>query len=245
MARVLPLSSARFPTPLPKVPALTPERLTWLSVVPVAATALYYAIPSPWQATTAVQFAPQLLAYVGFTVWARANLRCIERLGLASSLIPQGFRWGLPTGLVLGWFNVAVILWVAPWLGGDILFLQKTPHARVPILIMLPWMIVLIAFAVELNFRGFLLGRLLALFAGGTSNRYARIQAGVAVGISALTFAFDPFMVTTFKHLHWIAVWDGVVWGVLWIHLRNLYVPIIAHAVEVIVLYTVLKNVLA
>src|SRR6185295_9932676 len=159
-----------------------------------------------WQAATAVQFAPQLLAYAAMLMWARANPRLIERLGLIPTLIPQGLRWGLVTGLILGTFNVTIILWVAPWLGVDILLLQQTPHARVPTLIMLPWAIALIAVCVEVNFRGFLLGRLLALSAGTASIRYARIQAGLAVAISALTFAFDPFMVTTFKHLHWIAV---------------------------------------
>jgi hypothetical protein len=27
----------------------------------------------------------------------------------------------------------------------------------------------------------------------------------MALGISSLAFAFDPFMVSTFQHLHWIA----------------------------------------
>jgi len=95
---------------------------------------------------------------------------------------------------------------------------------------------------VELNFRGFLLGRLWALS--------VRIGAGpvlaptVAITGAALAFAFDPFMVATFKHLHWIAVWDGLVWGTLWLRLRNLYAPITAHAVEVMILYSTLKVVL-
>lgn len=245
MVRVLPSSHASVVTPPPNVPICSPERLTWLGVLPVAATAFYYALPSTWQVVTAVQFAPQLLAYLALALWARANLGSVERLGLAPALIPQGLRWGLVTGLILGGLNVAVILWLTPWLGGDILFLRKTPHAQVPTAIMLPWVILLIALGIEINFRGFLLGRLFALFASRMPDRYARIQAGLAVGISALTFAFDPFMVMTFKHLHWIAVWDGVVWGILWVHLRNLYVPIVAHALEVIVMYSILKTTLA
>jgi hypothetical protein len=87
-----------------------------------------------------------------------------------------------------------------PLLGGDYRFLADTPHARIPLLIMVPWFILFIATMVELNFRGFLLGRLLAL----------GLPAPIAVPVSALLFAFDPFLVATFQHLHWIAVWDGL-----------------------------------
>ena len=78
-------------------------------------------------------------------------------------------------------------------------------------------------------------GRLLAL----------RISRSTAIGTSALLFAFDPFLVATFHQLHWIAVWDGLVWGMLWVTFRNLYVTIVAHAVEVIVLYVVMRIMLA
>jgi hypothetical protein len=54
-------------------------------------------------------------------------------------------------------------------------------------------------------------------------------------------FSFDPFMTQTFRDLHWIAVWDGAVWGACWIATRNLYVPIVAHAVEVIVMYSAVR----
>ena len=37
--------------------------------------------------------------------------------------------------------------------------------------------------------------------------------ASIAVPVSAPLFVFDPFLVATFQHLHWIAVWDGLVWG--------------------------------
>jgi hypothetical protein len=50
--------------------------------------------------------------------------------------------------------------------------------------------------------------------------------------------------VATFHQLHWIAVWDGLVWGILWVSLRNLYVTIVAHAVEVILLYLVIRTAL-
>ena len=65
--------------------------------------------------------------------------------------------------------------------------------------------------------------------------------APLALITSALVFAFDPFMVNTFRHLHWIAVWDGLLWGALWLLTRNLYATIVAHAVEVIVVYIAVR----
>jgi membrane protease YdiL (CAAX protease family) len=109
---------------------------------------------------------------------------------------------------------------------------------------MFPWVIVCIAILIELNFRGFLLGRLLTLWQGLPLRGYDRTGQILATFTSSAIFAFDPFMVTTFKELHWIAVWDGLVWSWLWVKLRNLYVPMVAHAVEVMILYAVLKAVL-
>ena len=215
------------------------EQLTGFALPPLIATGLYYSLPSSLQSILAVQFLPQMLAYLGLAGWAVRNGELPRRLGLKVHQLRQGLRWGAVTGLILGGVNVSVILWLVPLLGGDISFLRETPHARVPAAIMLPWLILSIAVAVEVNFRGFLLGRLWALS--------VRIGAGpvlaptVAITGAALAFAFDPFMVATFKHLHWIAVWDGLVWGVLWLYLRNLYAPMTAHAVEVIILYSTLK----
>ena len=147
-----------------------------------------------------------------------------------------------------------VILWLVPTLGGDISFLKHTPHAQVPTLIMVPWGILFIAVFVELNFRGFLLGRLYALFASPTDGqRMPSLQTeqtrmtgrlAAAIGTSSLVFAFDPFMVVTFRHLHWIAVWDGVIWGWMRIRLGNLYAVIAAHAIEVVILYLSVKSAL-
>jgi membrane protease YdiL (CAAX protease family) len=220
------------------------ERLAWLAFLPVAATLLYYVLPSGLQERVLLQFLPQGLAYLGLAVWARRNHGVVTRLGLAPSQFRQGLGWGLATGLILGSLNVSVILWIVPWLGGDIEFLRETPHARMPTALMLPWAIVLIAVFVEVNFRGFLLGRLTALL---RSSAYLPVRAGSAVAMagSSLAFSFDPFMVATFKHLHWIAVWDGMVWGLLWLRLRNLYATIVAHAVEVVIMYSVLKVVLS
>jgi hypothetical protein len=211
------------------------ERASWLALLPLIATAGFYALPSSFQDRPLIQFLPQLLAYAAFAAWAYLNGNVADRLGLSFGGLRQGFHWGLVTGLSLGTLNSAVILWVVPALGHDIAFLRGTPHAQIPVILMVPWFIVAIALFVEINFRGFLLGRLLALL------QQTRFGAGAAIACSALIFSFDPFMVATFKHLHWIAVWDGMIWGALWLHLRTLYATIIAHTVEVIVMYTVIK----
>ncbi|ODT43420.1 MAG: hypothetical protein ABS70_08160 [Nitrospira sp. SCN 59-13] len=210
------------------------ERGAALALLPLTATLLFYASPRVLQQEPLYQFLPQFCAYAAFLTWSRINGATATRLGLTRSLIPQGLRWGIATGLALGTVNVLGILYLVPWLEADYRFLADTPHAKIPLLLMLPWFILLIATLVELNFRGFLLGRLLAL----------RLPAALAVALSALLFAFDPFLVATFQHLHWIAVWDGLVWGSLWVALRNLYVTIVAHAVEVILLYSVMRVVL-
>ena len=210
------------------------ERGAALGLLPVAATILFYASPAAIRQQSLYQFFPQLCAYAAFIAWGRFNTPIVQRLGLTPSLLPQGLRWGVVTGLALGTINVLFILYLSPLLGGDYKFLAETPHAKIPLWLMVPWFILFIAVMVESNFRGFLLGRLLAL----------GFPAPAAVLTSALLFAFDPFLVATFQHLHWIAVWDGLVWGTLWVRFRNLYVPILAHAVEVIVLYLVMRTVL-
>ncbi len=220
------------------------ERFAWLALLPPLSTGLYYALPLHLQHDLAIQFLPQALATLGLIIWAGHNAAPGRRLGLSPEQIGRGFRWGLVTGLFLGGLNVSVILYLVPLLGGDIAFLRQTPHAQAPTMLMLPWLILFIAVLVELLFRGFLLGRLLALLSGGPQPSRGP-GAALAIGISALAFSFDPFMVATFKHLHWIAAWDGLIWGIIWVRLRNLYATIIAHAIEVIVLYAVLKAVLS
>ena len=219
------------------------EQWCGLAFIPVLATAVYYTLPSGLQQYAAVQFLPQLLGYLSLALWVGKQDVVSFRLGLNSSQLPRGLQWGLPVGIALGAVNTIVILWIAPWLGADIEFLRETPHARAPALMMLPWAILFIAIGVELNFRGFLLGRLLAFSYHTGLNAYPRLANAIAIVGSALVFSFDPFMVATFKHLHWIAVWDGLVWGMMWVRLRNLYATITAHAVEVMVMYAVLKMV--
>ena len=222
-----------------------PERLAWSAWLPVIATTLFYALPSDLQSHRTLQFFPQAVAYAALAVWAARNSDITAGFGLRPAQLGQGLRWGTATGLILGTANVGIILWMVPWLGYDIAFLRETPHAQIPTVVMLPWFIVLIAVLVEVNFRGFLLGRLLVLAEQMAPTLPAPLVSGLAIGTTALTFSFDPFMVVTFRHLHWIAVWDGLIWGLLWVRLRNLYVPIIAHAVEVMVMYSIIKTVLA
>ena len=222
----------------------SPERATWLAGLPILATVLFYALPSDLQSDRALQFFPQAVAYAALAWWALRNSDMIARFGIRSQQIGQGLRWGTATGLILGTANVGIILWMVPWLGYDIAFLRETPHAQIPTAVMLPWLILLIAMLVEVNFRGFLLGRLLVLAERMAPALPTPLASGMVIGITALAFSFDPFMVVTFRHLHWIALWDGLVWGLLWVRLRNLYVPIIAHAVEVMVMYSILRKVL-
>lgn len=223
-----------------------PERWAGLALAFPVATLLYYLLPSSLQARTALLFLPQAVGYLGLAIWLRRNTHIGERLGLTLSQLPEGLRWGTPVGIILGLANAAVILWVVPLLGSDIQFLRQTPHARLPVAVMLPWAIVAIAIAIELNFRGFLLGRLCALSEQPGAGAASRIVSrGVAISLVSLVFSFDPFMVATFKHLHWIAIWDGLVWGMLWVRLKNLYTTIVAHAVEVMIVYTILKMVLS
>ncbi|NOS83439.1 MAG: CPBP family intramembrane metalloprotease [Nitrospira sp.] len=110
---------------------------------------------------------------------------------------------------------------------------------------MVPWFICGIALFVELNFRGFLLGRLAALESELWRSGVAQRFSPLALIASAMLFAFDPFMVNTFQHLHWIAVWDGLIWGAIWLHTKNLYITIVAHAIEVIIMYSAVRYALS
>lgn len=226
-------------------PTQTEERGAGLALLPIAATLNFYILPNSLQEQTLIQFIPQILSYLSLVLWAQHNSSIVSRLGLRKGGIGSGFRIGLLTGLLLGGFNTFVILRVIPWLGEDITFLRTTPHAQVPVFIMIPWFICAVAVWVELNFRGFLLGRLLTLGLTFVGTRLTPWVSASAISISASVFAFDPFMVSTFHHLHWIAVWDGMIWGILWVRTHNLYLTIIAHAVEVIIMYSVIRTVLA
>ena len=186
-----------------------PERLSWLAWLPIVSTLLFYGLPGSVQQYGLVQFLPQILAYVGIGIWARHNTRLFHRFGLAPTRLWGGIGWGCLTGLLLGICNTIVILWLVPALGGGISFLKQTPHAQVPTFLMVPWVILFIAVVVEFNFRGFLLGRLAALWTHSVDPQPMSIQGQeqlkvspglvAAIGMSSLVFAFDPFMVATFS----------------------------------------------
>jgi membrane protease YdiL (CAAX protease family) len=230
------------PEPGPRtVPAQAKEWGAALALLPTAATLGFYALPTSFQEQTLILFAPQIIAYLALGVWAMRNRDIVSRLGLEKWNVRNGLRWGLLTGLLLGCLNTFVILSVYPHLGYDISFLKTTPHGRLPLLIMVPWFICGIALLVELNFRGFLLGRLATLESGLWKSCLAQRLSPLALIASALIFAFDPFMVNTFQHLHWIAVWDGLIWGAIWLRTKNLYITIIAHAIEVMAMYSAVR----
>ena len=223
------------------------ERATWLALVPIVLTACFYLLPALARQNLFLQFVPQLAAYGVLAIWWKANTNVLPALGLSRDVLKQGVGWGLATGCILGVVNSTVILWVVPVFGGDVLFLAGTPHARMPLFVMIPWFTVLIAIAVELNFRGFLLGRLehfCCRWLPVTGAHGLRLGSIVALLVSALVFAFDPFMVMTFRHLHWIAVWDGLIWAGLFLWWRNLMTVIAAHAIEVMILYLSVKTAL-
>ena len=222
----------------------SPERAPWLALIPLCLTGLFYLLPASNQRNVLLQFVPQLAGYGALALWWTSNTHALAGLGLSRGRMGRGLLWGLCTGCVLGVINTTVILWAVPALGGDLTFLLETPHAKLPMLVMIPWLAVVIAAGVELNFRGFLLGRL-------ESGCRQWIPASCGVGlpwcslvamfVSALVFAWDPFMVMTFRHLHWIAAWDGLVWAALFLRWRNLLAVIVAHAVEVIIMYCSIK----
>ncbi len=219
----------------------TPTIGAALALFPVGATIGYYGLPASFQEQLLVQFAPQLMAYIGLGLWARDASYVPARLGLEWEKAWNGFRWGALTGLGLGAMNTCVILVVYPSSGYDITFLKHTPHGRLPALLMVPWVICGIATFVEVNFRGFILGRLAELESHRRRSDSSPRLAPLALLASALTFAFDPFLVNTFQYLHWIALWDGMIWGSIWLRSRNLWITIVAHAVEVVIMYSAVR----
>ena len=211
------------------------ERAGWLVFVPLLATAIYYALPASIQRNIWVTLTPQLVAYAALCIWTLVNTDVAARLHLDLSRLSSHIRWGAVIGLTLAAVNLSVILLVIPGLGGDIAFLRNTPHARAPAWAMFPLGILVIAILVELNFRGFQMGRLTAIFGSSNGGKAA------AVLVSAMIFAWDPFMVRVFGLLHWMAFTDGLVWGTLLLRTRSLYATMAAHAVEVWILYAGLK----
>ncbi len=211
------------------------ERASWLVLLPVFATPSYYILPATLQQNLWITFSPQLLAYAALIGWILLNPGWRTALRLDARTIGPSLKRGSLVGVAMGAVNLSLILQVIPALGGDITFLRATPHAQAPVWIMFPLGIAGIGVLVELNFRGFQMGRLLTLFGESSMGRIA------AVVISALVFAHDPFMIRVFQHLHVIAVLDGLVWGILLLRTGSLYATMAAHSVEVWILYVWLK----
>ncbi|MBI3809066.1 MAG: CPBP family intramembrane metalloprotease [Nitrospirae bacterium] len=214
---------------------MTPERAAWLALLPVFATLIYYALPASLQQNLWITFSPQLLAYGSLAAWVLLNPGWKTALRVDTTGIRPALKWGALVGVALGAVNLSLILQVIPALGGDITFLRETTHAQAPVWVMFPLGIAGIGVLVELNFRGFQMGRLLVLLGDSSAGRVA------AAIVSALVFAHDPFMVRVFQHLHVIAVWDGLVWGILLLRTGSLYATMAAHTVEVWILYASLK----
>ena len=214
---------------------MAPERTAWLALLPPLATALYYTLPASLQQNLWITFSPQLVAYATLAFWTASNPEWRAALRLNTEGMRLGLKWGALVGVALGVINLSLILQVIPALGGDVLFLRETPHAKAPAWVMFPVGIAVIGMLVELNFRGFQMGRLLTLLGQSPAGKLS------AILVSALVFSFDPFMVRVFHHLHWIAVWDGLIWGVLMLQTRSLYATMAAHTVEVWILYVSLK----
>ena len=211
------------------------ERASWLVLLPVFATPSYYILPARLQQNLWITFGPQLLAYAALIGWILLNPGWRTALRLDARTIGPSLKRGSLVGVAMGAVNLSLILQVIPALGGDITFLRATPHAQAPVWVMFPLGIAGIGVLVELNFRGFQMGRLLTLFGESSMGRIA------AVVISALVFAHDPFMIRVFQHLHVIAVLDGLVWGILLLRTGSLYATMAAHSVEVWILYVWLK----
>src|SRR4029078_5397409 len=180
-------------------PVETEERGAALALLPIAATIDYYALPDWLQEEALIQFAPQIIAYLAFALWAVYIGSVLTRFWLEMRHLAGGLRIGTLTALVLGGLNSLVILLLLPSLGYDIAFLTHTPHAQLPVFVMIPWFIGGIALFVEFNFRGFVWGRLVAMESGIWRHASLRCLSPGALLTSTLLFSFDPFMVNTFR----------------------------------------------
>lgn len=211
------------------------ERWSGLAAVPAVLTLAYPFWPPFSSDSLWPTLIPQLSAYACLALWSAVNGRRLERFFLVSHNLKKSLMLGGLVGLLAGLINLWVIVKLTPWLGYRYDFLRDTPHARMPFAFMVPWGIVLIAMLVELNFRGFMMGRFMAMLAGRPYG------FAVAAILSAVVFSRDPFMVAVFRGYHWLALTDGLIWGGLLLRTRNLFSTITAHAVEVILVYSTLR----
>lgn len=207
------------------------DRYNWLVFIPVAANILYYLFPAK-ETSLFLLFTPQLLSYSLITSWLWINGRTGVRISWHNYKEP--FRYGVIAGLFTGITNLFFIIKISGWLGQSYEFLRETPHAKIPSFLMMPLGIILVSAFVEINFRGFILNKLLAVFGNGKKGAY------LAIALSAIVFSYDPFMLHYFKLYHWLALFDGIIWGYLFYRTGSILGPIAAHSICVIIVYTIL-----
>jgi membrane protease YdiL (CAAX protease family) len=238
----------------PRPLLITPTPADWLLALPIVATLAVWALylspagerlidwgrwpgMAPWRAW-ALQLLPLGVGLAAAVGWLAANRWDWPNLGV----VRGGWRWGLggaAIGVGLALVNLFVILVLVPSLVGrsgvDYRLLYETPHARLNWWITLGVVVPLVAVLVELFFRGFLLGRLLVWMPAGALGRWS------AIVTAALLFAWDPFLVLSFRELHWLGWSDGMVWGYLFYRSGTLLAPVVAHGVEVGLLYAIFQ----
>ncbi len=246
------MASGRTAGVSPAAPlCVTPTPVDWLLLLPIGAMLAVWAVDlspvgaqllawgasgsGPWWVARSVQLFPLMVAVAAVVGWLSMNRWDWPNLGVSAV---GGWRWvmsGAAVGLGLALANFVVITVLVPAWGGSYATLYDTPHARIAWWVMLFVVVPLVAVVVELVFRGFVLGRLLARLPAGI------LWPWIAIVGAAFFFAWDPFLVMSFRQFHWLGWSDGIVWGYLFYRSGTIVAPMAAHGVEVTVLYSIFK----